>query len=258
MSLIHNALYRGTVSHTRKTPVKHSFDYPIFYAAIDLDSFETGDDLPSLLSLDNFNLFSLRQKDYGAQTREGLKDYVQSVFSEVGVKRPYKIVLLTMPRLLGYAFNPISIFYALDAKGNVTGVVYEVHNTFGERHSYAFAISDDLSHHSIEKSLYVSPFFHVDGGYRFTQITPGRKLKLGIQYSVKEKTVFSAALSAVRSPLTSKMLLKVFFLYPLLTLRVTAAIHFQALKLWLKKVPLTSKPAPPKQAVSSKTSQTKL
>ena len=256
MSLIQNALYRGTVSHTRRLPVKHSFDYPVFYAAIDLDSFETGGDLPSLLSLDGFNLFSLRQKDYGGQTPEGLEDCIRSVFSDVGVETPHKIILLTMPRLLGYAFNPISIFYALDAVGNVTGVIYEVHNTFGERHSYAFAISDDLSNHSIEKSLYVSPFFHVEGGYRFTQSVPGKNLKLGIQYSVKDKTVFSAALSAKRSPLTNKMLLKVFFLYPLLTLRVTAAIHFQALKLWFKKVPLTSKPTPPKQAVSSKPSQT--
>ncbi len=256
MSFVQNALYRGTVSHTRKMPVKHRFDYPVFYAAIDLDSFAHKGDLPSLLSLDGFNLFSLRQKDFGAQTDEGLNDYVQSVFADVGVKRPHKIILLTMPRLLGYAFNPISIFYALNAEGNVSGIIYEVHNTFGERHSYAFAISDNLSNHTIDKSLYVSPFFHVKGGYRFTQIIPAENLKLGIQYSVKDETVFSAALSAARSSLTNKTLLKVFLLYPLLTLRVTGAIHFQALKLWFKKVPLTSKPAPPKQAVSSKPSQT--
>lgn len=256
MSLINNALYRGTVSHTRRMPVKHSFDYPVFYAAIDLDSFAKKTSLPSLLALDGFNLFSVQQKDYGAQTKDGLKDYIQSVFDNIGVPSPYKIILLTMPRLLGYAFNPISVFYAFDSEQRICGIIYEVHNTFGERHSYAFAISDDLSRHTIEKSLYVSPFFHVEGGYRFTQIVPGQQLKLGIQYSVKEETVFSAALTAERSPLTNKSLLKVFFLYPLLTLRVTAAIHFQALRLWIKKVSLTSKPAPPKQAVSSKTSQT--
>lgn len=252
MSLTKNALYRGTVSHTRRLPVKHSFDYPVFYVAIDLDSFKTGGGPPSLLTLDGFNLFSLRQNDYGAQTKEGLKDYILSVFIGIGVKQPHKVMLLTMPRLLGYAFNPISVFYAFDVEGNISGVIYEVHNTFGERHSYAFANTNDLSHHTIKKSLYVSPFFHVEGGYRFTQITPDENLKLGIQYSVNDETVFSAALSAERSAFTNKNLLKVFFLYPLLTLRVTAAIHFQALKLWFKKVPLTSKPAPPKQAVSSR------
>lgn len=254
MKTFSKSLYRGTVSHTRITPVTHSFDYPVFYIAIDLNSFETSEDMPSLLSLDRFNLFSLRQKDYGAQTETGLKDYIQSVFAEAGVETPHKIILLTMPRLLGYAFNPISVFYAFDEEENVTGVIYEVHNTFGERHSYAFAISDNLSDHRTDKSLYVSPFFHVEGGYQFTQIIPGEKLKLGIQYQVKKEKVFSAALSATRSPLTTKTLLKVFFVYPFLTLRVIVSIHFQALKLWLKKVPLTSKPTPPEQAVSAKSS----
>lgn len=255
MTPLANALYRGRVSHTRREPVKHGFDYPVFYTAIDLDSFHAKNQLPSLLSLDGFNLFSLRQKDYGAQTQDGLKDYILSVFEDVGIVRPAKVILLTMPRLLGYAFNPISVFYAFDTDDNVTGVIYEVHNTFGERHSYAFAITDNLADHSIDKSLYVSPFFHVEGGYRFTQTVPDETLNLGIQYSVKDEMVFSAALSATRSPLTNKSLLKIFFLYPLMTLRVTADIHFQALKLWLKKVPLTQKPAPPEQAVSSKSSQ---
>lgn len=255
MSDVSNALYCGKVSHTRRTPVTHSFDSSVFYTAIDLESFETGDGVPSLLSLDRFNLFSLRQKDYGAQTKNGLKDYIQSVFSDIGVMPPCKIILLTMPRLLGYAFNPISIFYAFDADENIIGIIYEVHNTFGERQSYAFAISDDLTDHKIEKSLYVSPFFHVEGGYRFTQVVPGERLKLGIEYIVKDVPVFSAVLSAKRAPLTNKSLLKVCFTYPFLTLRVTTDIHFQALKLWLKKVPLTPKPAPPANAVSSNTSE---
>jgi len=258
MKQFSNALYRGKVSHTRRTPVTHSFVSPVFYTAIDLDSFETGGGVPSLMALDRFNLFSLRQKGYGGQTKTGLKNYIQTVFAEVGVMPPHKITLLTMPRLLGYAFNPISVFYAFDADENVTGIIYEVHNTFGERHSYAFAISDDLTDHKIDKSLYVSPFFHVEGGYRFAQIVPGENLRLGIEYQVKGESVFTAGLSAKRSPLTNKTLLKVFFTYPFLTLRVTLDIHFQALKLWLKKVPLTSKPAPPSKSVSSHSSQTKL
>jgi len=254
MSFPENSIYSGRVWHKRISPREHAFKYRVFYVLQDLDDFDGNAKSPWCLSLNKFNVFSLREKDYGANSAEGLKVHIISELNNSGLKEePVKIFMLTMPRMLGYGFNPITVFFCYDADSQVIAVIYEVHNTFGQNHSYLFAIDPDdaIADHGIDKSLYVSPFYDVTGKYRFRVNPPTDTLDLLIHYLDDANTLrMTAALSTTRQPLISSRLMTLFLIMPFATLKVVLAIHFEALKLWLKKTALASRPAPPKQSYS--------
>jgi len=258
-----SSLYLGTVWHKRSRPKVHAFRYPIFYVMLDLDLFEPPGHtaqsaqgkpsaLPRGLSLDRFNIFSLYQRDYGDMGTPGIsiKQHIQSLASDGGCSgRPQKIMMLTMPRILGYSFNPLTTFYCYGADDRLMAILYEVHNTFGERHTYVFPISAegaDIPRHEADKKFHVSPFFDIEGSYLFSQKKPGDQLSLTIRYKGADGGHnMTACLKARQVPLTAGNLARLFFQIPLVTVKVTAAIHYEALRLWLKRLRVFTKPALP-------------
>lgn len=273
-NITYSALMEGRVWHTRFLPRRHKFDYRIFYGLFDLDELETLTTQCYVFSLSGFNLFAFYPSDYGLfydliETPADLKLSIQKLVFDQFQASVERVELLTMPRMLGYAFNPISVFYCYDAQNVLTHIVYEVNNTFGERVNYAFAVSADherVGAHSCAKTLHVSPFFDVSGGYRFRQTVREGKLDLtidyvsasaefrpkareGVQSAAPSMKTFVASMSLERKAFSSKNLLSAGLRIPFLTLKVTAAIHWQALLLWIKKHRVISKPARPETTV---------
>jgi DUF1365 family protein len=254
MSELHSALYVGRVSHERLRPKRHRLAYRVFSLLVDIDELETLDRSLRLFSLNAFNLFSLRPRDYGFGQSGDLRDEVQSVLGAAGIdlgRGPIR--LLTMPRVLGYAFNPLSIFFCHERDGALGAILYQVNNTFGERHTYLVetqgANRGPLTHEGC-KRFYVSPFLGLDMVYRFRIQAPGELFSLDIEASDSGGPILHAAQKLRRAPLSDLSLLRVFFTHPLMTAKVIAGIHWEALLLWLKGAPLQSRPPPPAQAVS--------
>ncbi len=254
MSELCSALYVGRVSHERLRPKRHRLAYRVFSLFLDLDELDTLDRKLRLFSLNAFNLFSLRPTDYGFAESGDLRNQVESVLSAAGIDlKGGPIRLLTMPRVLGYAFNPLSVFFCHARDGALGAILYQVNNTFGQRHTYLAEARDadraPLTHEG-RKLFYVSPFLGLDMDYRFRIQPPGEIFSLDIEARDAHGPVLFAAQKLRRAPLTDASLLRVFVTYPLVTAKVIAGIHWEALLLWLKGVPLQSRPPPPAQAVS--------
>jgi len=254
MSELCSALYIGRVSHERMRPRRHRLAYRVFSLLVDLDELETLDRRLRLFSLNAFNLFSLRPRDYGFARSGDLRNEVESVLRAAGIDLGSgPIRLLTMPRVLGYAFNPLSIFFCHARNGALGAILYQVNNTFGQRHTYLVDTQDadqgPLTHQG-RKLFYVSPFLGLDLAYRFRIRPPDEIFSLDIEARDVDGLVLFAAQKLRRVPLSDGSLLRVFFTHPLMTAKVIAGIHWEALLLWLKGVPLQSRPPPPAQAVS--------
>jgi len=259
------SLYVGQVWHKRWRPIVHTFRYSVFYLLVDINHLANPDRHnagPWCLSFDRFNLFSIHEKDYLDKDSDGLRKQIGTALADAGIdEEPAKVMLLTMPRVLGYAFNPINIYYCLQADDSVSAVLYEVNNTFGERHNYAFqagqgqsVLPNALSPHQADKNFHVSPFFPVKGQYRFRQSLPEESISLAISYRDQEnRPLLSTTLSGQRAHLDSINLLALFFKIPFLGFKVTAAIHVQAARLWLKGLAFWRKPIPPRQVVTGAT-----
>ena len=254
MSELCSALYVGRVSHERLRPKRHRLVYRVFSLLVDLDELEMLNRRFRFFSLDAFNLFSIRPKDYGFAQTGDLRSEVELVLSAAGIHlESGPIRLLTMPRILGYAFNPLSIFFCHARNGALRAILYQVNNTFGQRHTYLVEAQDTdqgpLTHEG-GKRFYVSPFLGLDMVYRFRIQAPAEIFSLDIEARDVDGAVLFAAQKLRRAPLSDVSLLRVFFTHPLLTAKVIAGIHLEALRLWLKGVPLQSRPPPPAQAVS--------
>jgi DUF1365 family protein len=165
-----------------------------------------------------------------------------------------RITLLTMPRLLGYGFNPISVYFCHGADGALSTILYKVKNTFGQRHSYFIPVDAGTGgtvRQSCNKAFYVSPFMDMDMHYDFTVLQPpGKTLRLLILANNAQGPVLAASLTGLRAPFTDAILLRAAVAYPLLTLKVMAGIHWEAAKFWLKGRRLCPRPAPPATAIS--------
>ncbi|GAB4191247.1 MAG: DUF1365 domain-containing protein [Thalassobaculales bacterium] len=245
-----NALYVGTVMHARLRPFRHAFAYRVYSVLWDIDT------VPDcrLLSVNRFNLFSLHARDHGPRDGRPLRPWVEARLAEAGLQRyAASIHLLCFPRLLGYAFNPLSLFFCRDAEGRLGAVLYEVKNTFGEQHGYLVAVDPQAAgtlSHGVAKAFYVSPFLPMDCRYRMRLRPPGEDFALAIRQTGAEGPVLVARHAARRRPLGDAGLLRVFFSHPLLTLKVIAAIHAEALRLWLKGARLQPRVPAPARDVS--------
>ena len=257
MSSDASALYVGRVMHQRLRPRSHRLGYRVYSLLIDLDELPALAQRLRLFSLNRFNLFSLHERDHGAGD-DGLRAHVERQLRAAGLPAGGAIRLLTMPRILGYAFNPISVYFCDDASGELLALLYEVNNTFGERHSYLIEVDPaergaPLLHQRCAKQLHVSPFLVMDLRYEFCVAPPSADrtgFSLGISAHDARGALLTARLDATRRPLGDAALLRVFFTHPLLTLKVVIAIHWEALRLWLKGIRVQSRPAPPPQSVS--------
>jgi uncharacterized protein len=247
------ALYSGTVVHKRMRPRRHQLRYRCYWFLLDLAKLDDTARRLRFFSLHRFNLFSFRTEDYGAGTAVPLRLQAEHHLAKAGIDiEGGRVLLLTMPRVLGYAFNPLSVYYCFTRDGALAALIYEVHNTFGQRHSYLIPVSTASQpvQQTCDKTFYVSPFLDMALSYGFTVAAPGDKVSVAIRASDRDGLVLSASLAGARQDLTDKALLKAFVTHPLLTVTVIAAIHWEAFRLWWKGNPLVTRPSPPVDPVT--------
>ena len=260
-----SALYFGKVVHKRFRPKTHFLAYRVFWLFLDLAEMEEAGRRLRWFSTGRFNLISFHPRDHGDGTDIPLRDQITPWLDQAGVSiGDGPIRLLTMPRILGYVFNPISIYYCYDANERLKALVYEVTSTFKHRHSYVIpAAASDTEEGRFEqaaaKALYVSPFMDMEMGYVFRGHLPSDILNVVIDGHDAQGKLIHASISAERQPLTDRSLLRALAGFPLLTLKVVGAIHWEALRLWLKGVGLTRQPPPSDQAtVQTETHRSRL
>jgi uncharacterized protein len=230
-------LYRGTVTHRRLRPVQHALNYDVAAVLVDVDKVSETAQSHRFLSYNRFNLFGIDDHDHGAGDGTTIRDFAWGqVKSKSGTEDVRQIFMLCYPRLLGFVFNPMTTYFCVDADGSTRLMIYEVHNTFGGRHSYVTdAIAADASNfYQTEKVFYVSPFNKIEGRYGLKASQPLDQVSVGVSLTTQDGPLLNAYFAAKRVELNDRNLLRVFFAYPLMTLKVVVAIHFEALKLWLK------------------------
>jgi DUF1365 family protein len=256
---IRSSLYVGSVMHRRLQPRMHRFRYRAFWLLLDLDELTELSGRLSWFSHNRSNVFSLYDADHGDGTETSLRLQVERQLSDAGVDLAGgRIRLLCMPRTLGYSFNPISIFFCYRADGALTALIYQVHNTFGERHSYVIRVEDQSAalRQRCQKLFYVSPFLDMDIRYDFRITGPDERIAVGISASSSANPVLNAVLTGTRTELTDRHLMFVFLKLPAITVKVIAAIHWEAFRLWAKGIRLHRRPSPPAHAATIVTANT--
>ena len=244
---MNSCLYECTVFHRRFAPKQHEFLYRVFYFLLDLDELGDLDRSLRLFRVNRPGLYSFRDADHISHGAPSAKENILHYLREQGLDTPVgRILLLTLPRILGHVFNPISVFFCLDQQGKPLAAVAEVGNTFGEWKPYLVPLASDGSFHlRTVKHFYVSPFSDLDLEFDFRFDLPGNRLRLLIDdYRGEEKELVST-LTGTRVPLTDATLLRFTLKYPLLTLKVILGIHWEAFRIWRKGVTARRKEAEP-------------
>jgi len=240
-------IYVGAVMHRRLRPRPHHFRYRCFWLLIDLDELERLDRRLRFFSYNRLNLFCLYDRDHCDGSAKALRNQAMDLMRQACVDpEGCRISLLCMPRTAGYDFNPLSVFFCHRADGELSAVVYQVHNTFGERHNYVFAVpAGGALSHEIRKEFFVSPFLEMDLRYRFRLKAPDARMSIAIAVHDELHAVLQAVATGERRPLTDAALISIFLQIPVVTLKVMAAIHWEAFRLWSKRIRLLRRPAPP-------------
>ncbi len=250
-----SALYSGQVMHQRLRPRRHRLYYRLYMLLLDLDDIDACAARLRLFSRGRINLFSFHDRDHGAGTSEPLRAQVERHLADAGLASDGgPIRLLTMPRVLGFAFNPISVYFCYRRDGGLAATLYEVNNTFGQRHSYLLPVtrgSGPVIRQATPKRFHVSPFMGMDMDYAFRIVAPASALGIAITGSDAAGAVITAVLTARRQELTDRALLRAFLAMPFVTLKVAAGIGWEAARLWLKGVPVRDRPAPPGEPVTT-------
>ncbi|WP_281299861.1 MULTISPECIES: DUF1365 domain-containing protein [unclassified Iodidimonas] len=251
-----SALYTGHVMHRRLSPVRHRFSYAVFSLFLDLDELPALAARLRLFSHNRFNLFSFHDKDHGEVPLEkgegagakdegaggaGLKAWAQQCLAAKGLEAD-RIGLLCFPRLFGYVFNPLAVYFCYDRAGALVALIHQVSNTFGERHCYVLPVDDpqqraSLVQQACDKRFYVSPFLAISGRYRFRIHPPDDRLMIAIDHSNATEHLL-AVQNGRREKLCDAVLAKRLVTHPLMTLKVITAIHWEALRLWRKGAPV--------------------
>jgi len=244
-----SALYAGVVSHRRLKPRAHGLAYRVFMLLIDLD------ELPGLklktLGVGRFNLFGFDPARFGDGSERPLKAQVEATLAEAGVAHGGPIRMLAMPQILGRAFNPLTVYFCHAPDRTLSAILYEVNNTFGERHSYLIpAPNAALIKQACAKQFYVSPFMDMELAYAFRILRPEERVLVAVDVSDDEGLVLSASFSGERRPLTDGALIRAWLTHPWMTLGVLAAIHVEALKIWLKGEKVRVRPPKPARLVT--------
>ena len=240
-----SAIYNGTVIHKRFKPKLHFFRYKVFSLLIDLSDLKTLNKNISIFSYNRFNLISFFDKDHGDRDGKSLIEWVKKNLKENKIEHEnIKIKLLCYPRIIGYVFNPLSVFYIYNNQDKLIAILYEVKNTFGEQHTYIFKINngEKLLQHNCLKKFHVSPFIEMDCKYFFRTLVPDKKMSVVIdQYDNNDDKLLYASQDGYIADLKSSELLKSYIKHPLMTFKIIIAIHFEAFKLWSKGIKLIKK-----------------
>lgn len=231
-----NALYAGHVAHTR--PGRHRLRYPVFMLTFDLDALP--DDL-KLLKHNRGALFALFDRDHGERRDAPIKPQIEAKLRAAGI--PWdgggRIVLLTMPRLFNYVFNPLSVYFCYRPDGSVAALVHEVSNTFGETHFYVLPpriAANGAIAQSCAKEFFVSPFLEGGLTYEFSITPPGERAAVAMIVRRGDEIALTASFAGARRDLTDAQLFRAWLANPLMTFKVIAGIHWEALQMWLKGV----------------------
>lgn len=244
------SLYVGEVMHARLKPMGHRFSYRVMSLLIDLDRLTEADRQSPLFGVNRAALYSFQEKDHGARDGTPLRAFVERCAAEHGIDlNGGRVLLLCYPRLLGYTFNPLSVYFCYRATGELALLIYEVRNTFGEIHPYVLPVKPEQASAAgvrqfQDKLFYVSPFIEMAMRYQFLILPPGERVQLRILEADREGPMLAATFNGRRRPLHSRQLLRAFFALPLVTVKIMAAIHWQALRLWLKGARLVPRPGP--------------
>ena len=234
-----SSIYNGSVIHKRFKPKIHFFKYSVFSLLIDLSELEILHKKIKFFSYNSFNLISFFDIDHGYRDGSSLLAWVKKNLDENHMKSDnINIKLLCYPRIFGYVFNPLSVFYVYDNKENLISILYEVKNTFDEQHTYIFRIdkNENLLQHSCRKKFHVSPFIEMNCNYFFRILKPGNKMSVIIdQYHENEKILY-ASQEGTRTNFSSLELIKSYLKHPFMTFKIILAIHFEAFKLWIKGI----------------------
>ena len=232
---MNSCIYNGEVTHTRFKPVRHFLKYKTFSLLIDLDEINELDSRISIFSHNKFNVFSFYDKDHGERDGSNLKEWVLTNIRKFNIEgKINKIKILCYPRIFGYVFNPLSIFYCYE-KDKLKAIFYEVKNTFNEQHTYIFKIKNNEEiNQKCKKRFYVSPFMDMETQYNFKLINPNNKLSVFIKQTDSKGTILTATQTGDKKEFNFNQLLKNFFKYPLMTIKIISSIHYEALLLWKK------------------------
>jgi DUF1365 family protein len=247
-----SALYDGAVVHRRFRPRAHRLRYRLFQLLLDLDALPALDRGLRLFAHNRFALLSHHDCDHGDGSGRPLRGQIERMLASAGIDAGGgPIRLLAMPRVLGHVFNPLSLYYCHWPDGGLAAVVLEVNNTFGERHFYVAGAQHGAVRSACAKAFFVSPFMSLDMTYDFRLAAPGERAEVAILgREAGGAPLMFARFAARRRPLTDAALLRAFLVHPLVTLKVVAAIHLEALKLLAKGLRLQPKPTPPTRAVT--------
>ena len=239
-----SCIYNGKVIHKRFKPKEHYFKYKVFSLFLDLSELNVIEKNIKIFSYNKFNLISFFDIDHGPRDGTPLINWIKKNLKNIGINNEnIKIKLLCYPRILGYVFNPLSIFFIYDNKNNLISILYEVKNTFGEQHTYVFNVKkkDNLIKNFCNKKFHVSPFIEMDCKYSFKILEPKNKLSVVINQSDQTGKLLYASQDGIRSQLSGKNLIFSYISHPLMTFKIIGAIHFEALKLWLKGIKLVKR-----------------
>jgi len=239
-----SCIYTGQVIHKRFKPKEHFFSYKVFSLLIDLSELHLLDRELKLFSYNKFNLLSFYDKDHGPRDGTSLISWVKSNLNKKNINTDeIKIKILCYPRIWGYVFNPLSVFFIYDKSSNLISILYEVKNTFGEQHTYVFKIdkNNQLLDHSCSKKFYVSPFIEMNCSYNFKILKPENKLSVVINQNDSSGKILFASQDGSKKDLNNKNLMISYMSHPLMSFKIIGAIHFEALKLWLKGVKLVKR-----------------
>ncbi len=242
--MINSCIYNGSVIHKRFKPKEHFFKYQVFSLFIDLSELNELNNKLKFFSLNKFNLISFYEKDHGERDGTSLLNWVKLNLNNNNITTEnIKVKLLCYPRILGYVFNPLSVFFVYDENEKLISILYEVKNTFSEQHTYVFKVENqsNLIQNNCSKKFHVSPFIEMDCKYFFRILNPQEKLSIIIDQYDKEGKILFASQDGKRSSLTSKDLIKSYLKHPLMTFKIILAIHFEAFKLWLKGIKYVKK-----------------
>jgi DUF1365 family protein len=244
-----SAIYSGTLRHRRFEPVRHEFTYPLFMAFLDVDRIPELMKVSPFTSYNRFNWAGFHDADHYGDPQVTLRRRLETSAAENGIRLPNgPIYLLTHLRYLGYNFNPISLFYCYTKEGALDTILAEVNSTFGESHNYWLSAANQIGKpgsgtYRCPKRIHVSPFMPMRLDYRFVLPSPGERLVAHMNTLEGERSAFDATLRLRRQPWNASALHGALMRFPWMTAKVIAAIHWEALKLHWKKVPVFTHPA---------------